>query len=93
MKEKMLKKITSRKFWVAVSMIVSGLLMMFGFAETSVETIAGAVIAIGGAVGYMIAEGMIDAKNVGVIIDSVGNVIEDLIPDEEKGDGEDENYN
>lgn len=93
MKEKILKKITSRKFWVAISMIVSGLLMMFGFAETSVETIAGAVIAIGGAVGYMIAEGMIDAKSVGTIIDSVGEVIEDLVPDEEKGDGEDEDSN
>lgn len=71
-------KLTSRKFWVAIATIVSGILMMFGFADTSIETIAGAVVALGGAVGYMIAEGIVDAKRIGVAVENAATIIEEL---------------
>lgn len=84
MKEKILRKLTSRKFWVGIAGIVSGLIMIFGFAETSAETIAGAIITIGSAVGYMISEGIVDAKNVGQVLESAETIVKEL----KNGEGE-----
>jgi phage-related holin len=84
MKEKILRKLTSRKFWVGIAGIVSGLIMIFGFAETSAETIAGAIITIGSAVGYMISEGIVDAKNVGQVLEGAETIVKEL----KTGEGE-----
>lgn len=84
MKEKILRKLTSRKFWVGIAGIVSGLIMIFGFAETSAETIAGAIITIGSAVGYMISEGIVDAKNVGQVLEGAETIVKEL----KAGEGE-----
>lgn len=93
MKEQIFRKLTSRKFWVGVSGIVSGLVLIFGFADTSAETIAGAILTIGSAVGYMLSEGIVDAKNVGQILEGAEIIVEKVKEelDEEKeavnGDG------
>lgn len=78
MKEQIFRKLTSRKFWVALSGIVAGLVMMFGYAETSAETISGAILAIGSAVGYMMAEGIVDAKNIGQILEGAEVIIGEI---------------
>ena len=70
----MKRKLTSRKFWVAVATIVSGILMMFGFADSSIEIIAGSIVTLGGAIGYMIAEGIVDSKNVSTVIESTATI-------------------
>lgn len=59
----MKKKLQSRKFWVAAAVIVAGVLMMFGYSETSAETIAGSIVTIGGALGYLFAEAKADAAH------------------------------
>lgn len=84
MKEQIIRKLTSRKFWVGLAGIVSGLIMIFGFAETSAETIAGAIITIGSAVGYMISEGIVDAKNVGQVLEGAETIVKEL----KNGEGE-----
>ena len=61
--DKFLQKLTSRKFWVAVSSIVTGIVLLFGADEGLAEQISGAVMVLGGAIGYMIAEGLIDAAH------------------------------
>lgn len=81
------QKLTSRKFWIAVSTIVSGLLMMFGFAETSIETISGAILVLGGATGYLVTEGVIDAARIKQVVDAVIDVVE-VVGDEVNDDGE-----
>ncbi|MDD4564848.1 MAG: hypothetical protein PHE79_05155 [Eubacteriales bacterium] len=58
------QKLSSRKFWVALATIVSGILMMFGYAETDIQAVSGAVLTIGGAIGYMISEAIIDSQSV-----------------------------
>jgi drug/metabolite transporter (DMT)-like permease len=55
------QKLSSRKFWVALATIVSGVLMMFGYAETDIQAVSGAVLTIGGAIGYMVSEAVVDA--------------------------------
>jgi hypothetical protein len=78
MKEQIFRKLTSRKFWIGVSGVVAGLVMMFGFAETSAETISGAVLAIGSAVGYMLSEGIVDAKNIGKILEGAEIIVGEI---------------
>lgn len=78
MKEQIFRKLTSRKFWIGVSGVVAGLVMMFGFAETSAETISGAVLVIGSAVGYMLSEGIVDAKNIGKILEGAEIIVGEI---------------
>lgn len=78
MREIIVRKLTSRKFWFALATVISGLLMFFGYAETDTETVMGAILTMGGAIGYMISEGMIDAKNVGSILQAIEDIIEKI---------------
>lgn len=89
MKEKIFRKLSSRKFWVGVAGVASGLIMIFGFAETSAETIAGAIITIGSAIGYMLSEGIVDAKNVGQVLEGAETIIGEI---KDFKNGEDENH-
>ena len=62
-KETIIRKLTSRKFWVAVAAFVAGLIMAFdGTAETA-ETVSGLIMSGATALGYLIAEGLADAAN------------------------------
>lgn len=62
-KEAIIRKLTSRKFWVAVAAFVSGLIVAFdGNAETA-ETISGLILQGAAVLGYIIAEGMADAAH------------------------------
>lgn len=70
----MKRKLTSRKFWIAVATVVSGILMMFGVADGTVEVVSGAIVTISGAMVYMIMEGKVDKQHTGDIIDSVDNI-------------------
>jgi hypothetical protein len=70
----MKRKLTSRKFWVAVATMVSGILMMFGIADGTAETISGAIITVSGAVVYMIMEGKVDKQHTNEIIDGVDSI-------------------
>ena len=55
-------KLTSRKLWVAVSEFVGMLLVAFGVAEDQVTQIVALIMAGAGAIAYIIAEGLVDAK-------------------------------
>ena len=60
-KENIMRKLTSRKFWVAVAGFVSGLIIAFdGDAETA-ETISGLILQGASVLGYLLAEGLADA--------------------------------
>ena len=57
-------KLTSRKLWVAVAEFVGMfLLVVFGVAEETIEKVVALIMAGAGAVGYIIAEGLVDAKS------------------------------
>ena len=89
MKQTILQKLMSRKFWVAVAGIVSGLVMIFDYAETDAETIAGAVLTIGSAVAYMVAEGVIDAANVGKILVGAETIVDEIKDGNDETNGKD----
>lgn len=60
----MVKKLTSRKLWVTVAGIATGIAMVFGADATEITAVAGAMTTLISAVVYIITEGKIDAKAV-----------------------------
>ena len=60
MKIDWLRKLTSRKFWVAVAGFVSGLIIAFTGDETTATTVSGCVMSAASVIGYMIGEGLAD---------------------------------
>lgn len=68
-KNDIIRKVTSRKFWIAVAAFVSGLIIAFdGSAETA-ESVSGLIMSGATALGYLLAEGLADAsKKAGDVI-------------------------
>lgn len=62
-KEDFIRKITSRKFWLAVIGFVTPLLLAFGVAETTTSQVTAIVIAGADVLGYLLAEGLTDAAS------------------------------
>lgn len=60
-KETIIRKLTSRKLWVAVSEFVSMLIIALGVAENTATQVAALIMAGAGAIGYIIGEGLADA--------------------------------
>ncbi|MBQ3372247.1 MAG: hypothetical protein IJG40_03820 [Oscillospiraceae bacterium] len=58
----LVRKLTSRKFWVAIVGLVSGLLLAFKVDAETVETVSGIIMAAASAVAYIIGEGLVDAE-------------------------------
>lgn len=57
------RKLTSRKFWLAVVAFVSMLLVALGFSENDVAQISALIMAGATVIGYVIGEGLADAGN------------------------------
>ncbi len=60
-----LRKLSSRKLWVAVAGFVSGLILAFGGAESTAATVGGIIMQGASVLGYLLAEGLVDAAAVG----------------------------
>ncbi len=58
------KKLSSRKFWAAVSGVVISVMIIFGADSGSQERITGAITATGTLVCYILAEGAADTANI-----------------------------
>lgn len=72
------RKLTSRKLWLALSGLVSGLIVACGGSESWAKEIGGLIMAAASVVGYLIAEGLVDAENAQYIDEE----IEQKPPDE-----------
>lgn len=59
------RKLTSRKLWVAIAAFVSGLIVAFGGDDGTASTVAGCILQGAAVLGYLFAEGLADAANVG----------------------------
>lgn len=56
------RKLTSRKFWMAVALFVSGLITATGHEEEA-QTVAGLIMQGAAVVAYIIGEGLADSSN------------------------------
>ena len=60
-REDIIRKVTSRKFWLAVAAFVTELIIAFkGDAELA-ETLSGMIMAGATVIAYIVGEGLIDA--------------------------------
>lgn len=61
MKINWLQKLTSRKFWIALTDFVGMLVIALGYSNDTATRIVALIMAGAGALGYLIAEGLTDA--------------------------------
>ena len=56
------RKLTSRKFWAAIALFVSGVLSATGH-NSQAETIAGLIMQGAAVIAYIVGEGLADSAN------------------------------
>ena len=57
----MKKKMTSRKFWMALAAFVVGVLALFGVGANMTQQISGVIMSLGAVIAYIVGEGLVDA--------------------------------
>ena len=75
------RKLTSRKFWVAVASFVSMMIVAFGGTENTATQTAALIMAGASVIAYIIGEGLADNANAGT---SVDKEIEHITGEEEE---------
>ena len=60
-KEMLIRKLTSRKFILAVIGLVSGLMIYFGKTEADADQVGALIMSAASVVAYILAEGITDA--------------------------------
>ena len=60
MKIDWVRKLTSRKLWVAIVALVTDLIIAFGGTAETAEKVAGIIMAGATVIAYIIAEGLVD---------------------------------
>lgn len=80
-----LRKLSSRKLWMAIAGIATGIAMALGVEATDVSTVAGAITALVSVVTYIVTEGKVDAESVKNTIEITGDAL-DLFEDEKEGE-------
>lgn len=59
-----IKKLTSRKFWVALVGFITSLLIAFNVDEGSIQQITSIIMSGATLIAYILAEGLVDASNI-----------------------------
>ena len=59
------QKLTSRKFWAAVTGFVTAIMVAFGANDLTIEQVVALITAASTLIAYIIGEGMVDAAKVG----------------------------
>lgn len=83
-KDDIIRKLTSRKLWMAIAGFVSGLLIYFGQTAEQAERVAALILSGASVLAFILGEGLIDAASAGqdmYITDPA--VMEELKPPEE----------
>lgn len=95
-KTDMIRKLTSRKLWLAVALFVSGLITAFGGSDQVAATVAGCIMQGAAVISYILAEGWADAARSGEALALEGIAVEDLpaadLPETDWLDGIDAKY-
>lgn len=80
---KFIQKLSSRKLWMAIAGVVTGIAMALGAESGDIGTITGAVTTLISVVTYIITEGKVDAESVKNAIIEVQDVVDVLDGDSE----------
>lgn len=64
-KQDWIRKLTSRRFWMALAGAIVGIVNFLKNPTSDAETITSLVLALGSIVAYIISEGLVDAAREG----------------------------
>ena len=73
-----MKKIFSRKLWLAIAGVATGIAVILGADANEIATVAGAITSLVSAITYIIVEGKIDAEGVKNAVISTQDAIDVL---------------
>lgn len=73
-----IRKLTSRKLWLAIAGVATGIAMVLGADASEIQTVAGAITSLVSAVAYIIVEGRVDAASVQNTVLTVEDALEVL---------------
>lgn len=65
------RKLTSRKFWVAVVGFVTPLMAMFNVSDNTAVQVTALIMSGGTLIAYIIGEGITDSANVGGTLEEI----------------------
>ena len=71
MKIDWIRKLTSRKFWLAIVGFVTGLLTLRGVGADQIEKIGGLIMMGASVIAYIIGEGLVDS---GTVVEEVNEL-------------------
>ena len=77
------RKLTSRKLWMAIAGVATGIALALGADASEVQTITGAVTALIAAVVYIVTEGRVDAESVKNAVEGVQDAVDVIGGDSE----------
>ena len=63
-KNDIIRKLTSRKFWLAIAAFISELIVAFKGDAATAETISGMIMAGATVIAYIVGEGLIDTAGI-----------------------------
>lgn len=75
-KQDIIRKLTSRKLWLSIANFTTMILIYHGVAQSNAERVAAIIMAGASVLGYVFAEGLTDANNVGY--DTIDFLTEDI---------------
>lgn len=71
-----ISKLSSRKLWMAIAGVATGIAMALGVDGGDINTVAGAITALVSVVTYIITEGKVDAESVKNAVEGTQSAIE-----------------
>lgn len=72
------RKLTSRKLWMAIAGITTGIAMILGVDGGDITTIAGGLVSVLSVIVYIKTEGKIDAESVKNAINATQDALETI---------------
>ena len=73
-----LRKLSSRKLWMAIAGVATGVAMALGAETTDISSVAGAVTALLSVVTYIVVEGKVDAEGVKNAIEATQEAVDTI---------------
>lgn len=80
------RKLSSRKLWLALSGVATGLALMFGASAGELTAVAGAAAAVVSVVTYLVTEGRVDAAAVAGAVSAVEQAAREVGESDHGGD-------
>lgn len=77
-----LQKLTSRKLWMALAGVATGVALVLGADGGDISDVAGAITAVASVITYIVTEGMIDAESVKNAIEATEEAVDTIVGEE-----------